>query len=231
MLQYMQLLSILLHYRTREHFLSYVRHSHVFSLDEQEQIISTYASMEKQFAGVRRESGGPYMDHLRSVATVSMIHLGVTDVEEILAALLHDVVEHFPEVWPRARIETLYGDRVASLVDTLSKPPVVLISGESEAHYQGRLTERNRKYHERFKTAERAAVRLKMSDWMHNILTLIYCPRDKQERKRLEALEYALPRAIEYQVLSCELWTALNAPVLFPLSWMPDPVSRLFAPP
>jgi len=206
MFEYLRLLNVLVRYRTKEEFLSYVIHHSLFSWEEKSKILFVYALMEEQFEGIRRDSGGPYIDHLRSVATISMIHLGVSHADEVLAALLHDATEHFPENWPNVRIREVYGSNVAFLVDIMSKPP--LKPGEDEE-------ERIRKYHTRFRSTNKAAVQLKMCDWMHNILTLIYCTPEKQRRKRLEALRYALSPALEHQVLHSELCTALYSPVLF----------------
>ncbi len=214
MFEYLRLLNILSGYRTREGFLAYVNHNSPFSYEKKQGIILAYEQMERQFDGVRRESGGPYMDHLRTVATIEMVHLEVVDADEVIAALLHDATEHFPETWPNRRVGEEYGSQVAYLVDVMSKPSGM--SGETEE-------ERIRKYHERFRTAGREAVRLKMCDWMHNILTLIYCAPEKQRRKWFEALQYALPRAFEQDVLYRELWTALYSPVLFAFCPVPGP--------
>ena len=161
------------------------------------------------------------MDHLRAVATILMIHLGVTDANEILAALLHDVTELFPKEWPNSRILEEYGREVAYLVDIMTKP-----SGRDDETDEAREA-RIDTYHERFKTAKKAAVRLKMADWMHNILTLIYCTPEKQRRKWLEACQHALPRALEHGVLYEELRTALYSPVLFVIPSIPGPTPKI----
>jgi (p)ppGpp synthase/HD superfamily hydrolase len=129
-----------------------------------------------------------------------------TDANEILAALLHDVTELFPEEWPNSRISKEYGREVAYLVDIMTKPPG--FDDETEKAREARID----RYHDRFKTAKKAAVRLKMADWMHNILTLIYCTPEKQQRKWFEACRHALPRALEHGVLYEELRTALYSP-------------------
>lgn len=208
MFEYLRLLSVLSHYRTKERFFWYLDQRTPFTPEEKESIRIVYGKMEKQFASVRRDSSGPYMDHLLAVATILMIHLGVTDANEVLAALLHDATEHFPKTWPNSRIKKEYGSQVAYLVDTMTKPSGS--GNETDEEREARIQE----YHERFRTARHAAVRLKMGDWMHNILTLIYCTPEKQRRKWLEALQYALPRALEHGVLYQELRTVLYSPVL-----------------
>ena len=221
MFEYVGLLSVLVRYRTKEGCFGDLNRWAPCALKEKETIRITYERMEKQFSGVRRESDGPYIDHLFAVATILMIHLGVTDANEVLAALLHDVTEHFPKEWPSSRILREYGSEVAYLVDIMTKP-----SGrddETDEEREARIDT----YHERFKTAKKAAVRLKMCDWMHNILTLIYCTPEKQKRKWLEALRYALPRALEHRVLYGELWTALHSPVLFVIPSIPGPTPKI----
>lgn len=224
MFEYLRLLTILFRYRDKEQFLEYLNRAS-FDTRKKETIRIVYGLMEKQFADIRRDSGGPYMDHLRAVATILMIHLGVTDANEILAALLHDVTELFPKEWPNSRILEEYGREVAYLVDIMTKPPGR--DDETDEAREARIDT----YHERFKTAKKAAVRLKMADWMHNILTLIYCTPEKQQRKWLEACRHALPRALEHRVLYGELRTALYSPVLFTFPSIPGPVPRISAPP
>ncbi|MBP7811222.1 MAG: HD domain-containing protein [Candidatus Moranbacteria bacterium] len=221
MFEYLRLLSVLSRYRTKEQFFGYLDRWAPFTLKEKETIRITFERMEKQFSGVRRESGGPYIGHLLAVATILMIHLEVTDANEILAALLHDVTEHFPKEWPSSRILKEYGSEVAYLVDIMTKP-----SGRDDETDEEREV-RIDTYHDRFKIAKKAAVRLKMCDWMHNILTLIYCAPEKQKRKWLEALRYALPRALEHRVLYGELWTALHSPVLFVIPSIPGPTPKI----
>lgn len=231
MLEYLRLLNVLARYRTKEQFLDYLTRWTSFSLHEKESIRIAYDLMENQFNGVRRESGGPYMDHLRSVATILMIHLGVPDPDEILAALLHDVTEHFPDEWPNARILEMYGESVARKVDVMTKPRIIQMPGETNEDYDRRVEDRNQKYQLRFETAEMVDVRRKSCDWMHNILTLIYCAPDKQRRKWLEAIQYALPRAKKHDVLYKEMWTALYSPMLFTFPSIPGPIPipRIFA--
>ena len=220
MFEYLRLLTILFRYRDEEQFLEYLNRAS-FDTRKKETIRIVYGLMKKQFAGIHRDSGGPYMDHLRAVATILMIHLGVTDANEILAALLHDVTELFPKEWPNSRILEEYGREVAYLVDIMTKP-----SGRDDETDEAREARIDR-YHERFKTAKKAVVRLKMADWMHNILTLIYCTPEKQQRKWFEACRHALPRAFEHGVLYKELRTALYSPVLFVIPSIPGPTPKI----
>jgi (p)ppGpp synthase/HD superfamily hydrolase len=165
MFEYLRLLNVFSQYRTKEEFLTYVMYCSQFTWEEKSKILFVYALMEQQFEGIRRDSGGPYIDHLKK----------------------------------------MYGPKVATLVDIMSKP-LLKPGGDEE--------ECIKKYHTRFHFADKTAVQLKMCDWMHNILTLIYCTPKKQQRKRLEAIEYALPLALEHRVLYNELRTALYSPVL-----------------
>ena len=224
MFEYLRLLNVLARYRTKEQFLDYTTRRAPFSLPKKESILIAYDLMENQFGGVRRESGGPYMDHLRSVATILMIHLRVPDSDEILAALLHDVREHFPDEWTNDRIEDMYGKSVARMVDIMTKPRIIRMPGETDENYDWRIENRNQAYQLRFETAEMFEVRLKSCDWMHNILTLIYCTPTKQRRKWIEAIQYALPRAKRHDVLYKEMLTALYSPVLFVFPSIPGPI-------
>ncbi|MBX3126902.1 MAG: HD domain-containing protein [Polyangiaceae bacterium] len=82
------------------------------------------AYVAERFQRIRRKgSGVPYLSHLLAVAGLVADHRG--DEEQIIAALLHDVLEDIDGVTP-SELETRFGGRVARLVvglsDTTSRP-------------------------------------------------------------------------------------------------------------
>ena len=72
---------------------------------------------------VRRRSGGPYIIHPIEVAKIVVTDIGL-GYKSIAAALLHDVVEDTD--YTVDDIRKLFGDKIASLVDGLTKIKNVL---------------------------------------------------------------------------------------------------------
>lgn len=160
-----------------------------------------YNCAKDAFRGKFRDDGETrYFEHLRAVALIIIDYLRVKDYELIIAALLHDIVEDIPS-WTIARVRAEFGDRVALLVDWLSKPPLAQFRSKSE---------RDRVYHLRFRNAPRDFFKIKLSDRWHNILTLSSCTPDKVDRKVEETRAYYLPYAEEQCVLIHELESALQ---------------------
>lgn len=159
-----------------------------------------YEYAKDAFRGRTREAGERYFEHLRAVALILMVYLRVTDYEVIIAAILHDIVEDIP-FWTVERIRMEFGDRVALLVEYLTKPPEKdFPSGE----------ERDKIYHERFAFAPRDFFLIKLADRLHNLIKLWACSEEKQERKIAETQRYYLPYAEKHLILLYELEEALE---------------------
>ena len=73
--------------------------------------------------GVRRRSGEPYILHPIAVAKIVVSNIGL-GYKSIVAALLHDVVEDTDYTVDDLR--KLFGDKVATLVEGLTKIKTVL---------------------------------------------------------------------------------------------------------
>ena len=58
MFEYLRLLTVLFRYRDKEQFLEYLNRA-FFDTRKKEMIRIVYGLMEKQFADIRRDSGGP----------------------------------------------------------------------------------------------------------------------------------------------------------------------------
>ena len=86
-------------------------------------IENAYDYAKDAFRDVERENGDRYFEHLRAVTIILIDYLRVRDHEVIISALLHDIVEDIPS-WTLERVRAEFGDRVALLVDYLSKPSV-----------------------------------------------------------------------------------------------------------
>jgi guanosine-3',5'-bis(diphosphate) 3'-pyrophosphohydrolase len=131
----------------------------------------------------KRKSGDPYITHPLAVATI-LAELGM-NTDTIVAALLHDTVEDTPYTLVELRGE--FGEDVAALVDGVTKLDKVKY-GESAA------AETVRKMVVAMSRDIRVLV-IKLADRLHNMRTLRYLPREKQERKSREVLEIFAPLA------------------------------------
>ena len=131
----------------------------------------------------KRKSGDPYITHPLAVATI-LAELGMnTDV--VCAALLHDTVEDTPYTLVELRGE--FGEDVAALVDGVTKLDKVKYGESAEA-------ETVRKMVVAMSRDIRVLV-IKLADRLHNMRTLRYLSREKQERKSRETLEIFAPLA------------------------------------
>src|ERR1700757_2148730 len=131
----------------------------------------------------KRKSGDPYITHPLAVATI-LAELGM-NTETICAALLHDTVEDTAYTLTELRSE--FGEDVAALVDGVTKLDKVKYGASAEA-------ETVRKMVVAMSRDIRVLV-IKLADRLHNMRTLRYMPRDKQERKSNETLEIYAPLA------------------------------------
>ena len=131
----------------------------------------------------KRKSGDPYITHPLAVATI-LAELGM-NTETICAALLHDTVEDTAYTLNELRSE--FGEDVAALVDGVTKLDKVKYGASAEA-------ETVRKMVVAMSRDIRVLV-IKLADRLHNMRTLRYMPRDKQERKSRETLEIYAPLA------------------------------------
>ncbi|MGH8302194.1 MAG: RelA/SpoT family protein [Steroidobacteraceae bacterium] len=131
----------------------------------------------------RRKSGDLYITHPLAVATI-LAELGMNP-ETICAALLHDTVEDTAYTLNELRSE--FGEDVCALVDGVTKLDKVKYGASAEA-------ETVRKMVVAMSRDIRVLV-IKLADRLHNMRTLRYMPRDKQERKSRETREIYAPLA------------------------------------
>jgi (p)ppGpp synthase/HD superfamily hydrolase len=123
-----------------------------------------------------RPAGEPYAEHLLEVVTVLGDGLGVTDVDILRTAVLHDVVEDTDCELDEVRQQ--FGSRVAELVGWVTK------SGDRAA------------YLERLKDAPADALLVKLADRLSNVQRLDTHPRpEKQRSYYAETLRSIVPLA------------------------------------
>jgi GTP diphosphokinase / guanosine-3',5'-bis(diphosphate) 3'-diphosphatase len=131
----------------------------------------------------KRKSGDPYITHPLAVATI-LAELGM-NTETLCAALLHDTVED--TTYTLDQLKTDFGDVIGALVDGVTKLDKVKYGEAAEA-------ETVRKMVVAMSRDIRVLV-IKLADRLHNMRTLRYLPRHKQERKARETLEIFAPLA------------------------------------
>lgn len=120
--------------------------------------------------GMRRRSGEPYIYHPISVAMICVDEIGL-GTTSIVAALLHDVVEDTDI--QLSDVERLFGEKVARIIDGLTKISGVFEQGSSQQ------AENFRKMILTLSEDVRVIL-IKLADRLHNMRTLESMPRDKQ---------------------------------------------------
>lgn len=170
--------------------------------DDYSLIEKAYATSKDAFRDKYRDDGQTrYFEHLRAVTLIVFVYLRVRDPDIIAASLLHDIIEDV-EVWSQSRVALEFNRRISQLVWWVTKPQVEVYNGDKEA--------RNRAYHQNLRRAPREALIIKLSDRLHNMLTLWETTEDKQKRKVVETQDFYLPIAEEQVMLIHELETALS---------------------
>lgn len=165
-----------------------------------QKLVAAVALAAEVHHGQCRDEGTPYLEHPIRVAQIAACEIGLTEVDLLLAAYLHDAVEdaHDPDA-VRNRIRELFGGQVLEIVETLTKPDDKSVPKE----------ERDRIYHERLHAAPREVKALKIADRVDNTRFLIHCPDAKKRGTYLrETEEKYLPLAEEAGVLVEELRAA-----------------------
>ena len=142
-----------------------------------------YEVAARLHAGQSRRSGDPYITHPLAVATI-LAELGMPH-DTICAALLHDTVEDTQYTIGQLRED--FGDDIAALVDGVTKLDKVKYGDAAQA-------ETVRKMVVAMSRDIRVLV-IKLADRLHNMRTLRYIPRAKQEQKSRETLEIFAPLA------------------------------------
>ena len=140
--------------------------------------------------GVRRRSGEPYILHPIAVAKIVVTNIGL-GYKSIAAALLHDVVEDTD--YTVDDIRNLFGDRIALLVDGLTKIKVVL---DNDAKAKTRSLQA-----ENFNSIlltlndDVRVVLIKLADRLHNCRTIEFMPEYKRDKILSETMFIFIPLA------------------------------------
>ncbi|MEE1797487.1 RelA/SpoT family protein [Streptomyces sp. NPDC101062] len=147
------------------------------------QIESAYQVAERWHRGQKRKSGDPYITHPLAVTTI-LAELGM-DPATLMAGLLHDTVEDTEYGLDTLRRD--FGDQVALLVDGVTKLDKVKFGEAAQAETVRKMVVAMAK--------DPRVLVIKLADRLHNMRTMRYLKREKQEKKARETLEIYAPLA------------------------------------
>ncbi len=135
--------------------------------------------------GIRRRSGEPYLLHPIAVAKIAIEEIGL-GVKSVVAALLHDVVEDTE--YTVEDIERIFGAKIASMVDGLTKMSGVFNADTSEqAEYFRKVL--------LTLSDDVRVILIKIADRLHNMRTLGAMPLNKQIKITGETIYLFAPLA------------------------------------
>ena len=134
---------------------------------------------------VRRRSGEPYLLHPIAVAKIVIEEIGL-GVKSVVAALLHDVVEDTE--YSVEDMERIFGPKIASMVDGLTKMSGVFNADTSEqAEYFRKVL--------LTLSDDVRVILIKIADRLHNMRTLGAMPMNKQIKITGETIYLFAPLA------------------------------------
>ena len=140
--------------------------------------------------GVRRRSGEPYILHPIAVAKIVVTNIGL-GYKSIVAALLHDVVEDTDYTVDDLR--SLFGDKVATLVEGLTKIKTVL-DNEDKAQQKSIQAENFKRILLTLNDDVRVVL-IKLADRLHNCRTIEFMPDHKRDKILSETMFVFIPLA------------------------------------
>ena len=162
--------------------------------DEVETVRKAFEFANQAHKNVRRRSGEPYMLHPIAVARIVVTEIGL-GCKSICAALLHDVVEDTS--YTVEDIRNLFGDKIATLVDGLTKIKTVLDNEDrkGEAASTESLQAENFKRILLTLNDDVRVVLIKLADRLHNCRTIEYMPEHKRDKILSETMFIFIPLA------------------------------------
>ena len=165
------------------------------NMQELEVVKKAFEFANDAHRNVRRRSGEPYMLHPIAVAQIVVDDIGL-GYKSISAALLHDVVEDTD--YTVEDIRDQFGDKIASLVDGLTKIKNVL---DTEQKTKGTDISQQSLQAENFKRIlltlndDVRVVLIKLADRLHNCRTIEHMPEHKRDKILSETMFIFIPLA------------------------------------
>ncbi|MBQ6243667.1 MAG: bifunctional (p)ppGpp synthetase/guanosine-3',5'-bis(diphosphate) 3'-pyrophosphohydrolase [Bacteroidales bacterium] len=189
------------------------------NMEEVETVQRAFEFANQAHKNVRRRSGEPYILHPIAVARIVVSEIGL-GCKSICAALLHDVVEDTG--YTVEDISNLFGEKVATLVDGLTKIKTVLDNEDRKG--SGSSTESLQA--ENFKRIlltlndDVRVVLIKLADRLHNCRTIEYMPEHKRDKILSETMFIFIPLAHRLGLYSVKsemenIWLRYKEPEAF----------------
>ncbi len=162
-----------------------------------EMLLKAYDYAKQAHANQKRASGEPYFIHPCAVAQI-LVELGL-DTATIAAALLHDVIEDTAVTEEDLRRE--FGEEVLSLVSGVTKLDKIVFKSQEEEE-----AENFRKIFVAMAKDIRV-IMIKLADRLHNMRSLNYLSKERQQRMSRETLDIFAPIAgrLGISQIKCEL--------------------------
>lgn len=165
--------------------------------------------------GVRRRSGEPYILHPIAVAKIVVSNIGL-GYKSIVAALLHDVVEDTD--YTVEDLSNLFGEKVATLVDGLTKIKTVL-DNEDKAVKKSMQAENFKRILLTLNDDVRVVL-IKLADRLHNCRTIEFMPDHKRDKILSETMFVFIPLAHRLGLYSVksemeDIWLRYKEPEAF----------------
>jgi guanosine-3',5'-bis(diphosphate) 3'-pyrophosphohydrolase len=155
---------------------------HTFTDENLQLIQKAFDFANSAHEGVRRKSGEPYILHPLAVATIVTKEIGLGS-KSIISSILHDVVEDTD--YTLDDIQNLFGEKIASIVDGLTK---------LEGDFDFKQAENFRKMLLTLSDDVRVIL-IKIADRLHNMRTLDSMPPNKQLKISGETFNIYAPLA------------------------------------
>lgn len=144
-----------------------------------------------------RNNGDLLKSHEFAMFSIAFVYCGIRDFSILLAILLHDMIEDYPEIWMPWLIGERFGQEVLRIVQAVTKP---------DKHFTTK-TEYEKAVFDKVVAGGKKAVVVKCIDRLHNMLTL-YGDREKKVNKVLQTIKFVLPISASIQFLTFELMLA-----------------------
>ena len=171
--------------KQEEEFLSCL----TLSTPEEEALVHKALRFIKKYHGpVKRKSGEPFYLHPVMVAKIATSFMQDQDVDVIIAALLHDVVEDTAVTLPQ--IQLMFNDHIGQIVDRVTH-----LDSVSNVIYRLQLQD-HENLNQLLDAEEKGVLYVKLADRLHNMRTIkFHSIVAKQKKIAGESLSFFVPVA------------------------------------
>ena len=165
--------------------------------DERDMLLRAYDFAREAHSNQKRASGEPYFIHPCAVAEI-LVELGL-DAETVAGALLHDVIED--TFATEETVRENFGEGVLTLVSGVTKLDKIVFKSQEEED-----AENFRKIFLAMAKDIRVII-IKLADRLHNMRSLNFLSKERQQRMAKETLDIYAPIAgrLGISQIKCEL--------------------------